>query len=207
MTTTKSETSALKRHVPILGWLPGYQKSWFSKDMVAGLTVWALVVPESMAYAGVAGLPVQFGLYSIPLAALGYVVFGTSKQLFVGPSSTVAALSFAVVAPYATSGSDEFIALSAALALLVGVCYIVAGLFRMGFVAKFFAKPVLDGFIGQLRERRISRTAPHHMILQRNNAGPSMRQCHISWGWAAPTPALLEQMRPSQPVFEKDMNG
>ncbi len=116
-------------------------------DAVAGLVVWALVVPESMAYASIAGVPVEYGLYSVPLAILGYAIFGSSKRLFDGPSSTVATLSAATVAPFAAAGSDNFISLTAALALLVGVLYVAFGLLRMGFIARFFARPVLDGFI------------------------------------------------------------
>ena len=125
----------------------GISPAWLTADVVAGLTVWALIVPESMAYTGVAGVPVQYGLYSVPLAVVAYAILGTSRQLFVGPSSTVAALSAATVAPLvATSGANP-VALTAALALVVGVLYVALGFLRMGWVARFFAKPVLDGFI------------------------------------------------------------
>jgi SulP family sulfate permease len=133
--------------VPCTRWLSGYRTDWLVPDVVAGLVVWALVVPESMAYAAIAGVPVQYGLYSVPIAVVGYALFGTSKRLFVGPSSTVASLSAATVAPLAATGSTNYVALTAALAILVGVLYIVLGLLRMGFIARFFAKPVLDGFI------------------------------------------------------------
>lgn len=133
--------------LPITGWITSYHAGWIAPDMLAGLTVWALVVPESMAYAAIAGVPVQYGLYSIPLAIVGYVLFGTSRRLFVGPSSTVAVLSAATVAPLAAVGSDQYIVLTAVLALLVGVLYVALGLLRMGFVARFFAKPVLEGFV------------------------------------------------------------
>ena len=135
------------RWVPMAGWLPGYRPAWFKSDVLAGLTVWALIVPESMAYANVAGVPVQYGLYSVPLAVLGYAIFGSSRQLFVGPSSTVAALSAATIAPVAVTTGANPVVLTATLALIVGGLYIVGGLFRMGFIARFFAKPVLDGFI------------------------------------------------------------
>jgi high affinity sulfate transporter 1 len=116
-------------------------------DLLAGLTVWALIVPESMAYANVAGVPVQYGLYSVPLAVLGYAIFGSSRQLFVGPSSTVAALSAATIAPLVVSTGANPVVLTATLALVVGGLYLVGGLLRLGFIARFFAKPVLDGFI------------------------------------------------------------
>jgi high affinity sulfate transporter 1 len=134
-------------HAPIVRWLPRYQKGWLGPDALAGLTVWALVVPEAMAYASIAGVPVQFGLYSVPLAVVGYAVFATSRRLFIGPSSTVAALVAATVAPLATAMSDRYVALVAVLSLLVGVLFIVLGLLRMGWISHFFAKPVLDGFI------------------------------------------------------------
>jgi len=145
MSTT--DTSRLARVLPITQWLPTYDPAWIGPDLLAGLTVWALVVPEAMAYAAIAGVPVQYGLYTVPLAVVGYVIFGTSRRLFVGPSSTVAVLSAATVAPLAVGGSDHYIVLTAVLALLVGVLYLGLGLLRMGFIARFFAKPVLEGFI------------------------------------------------------------
>jgi SulP family sulfate permease len=139
--------TTVQRFLPVTRWLGAYQRKWLRPDVVGGLTVWALVVPESMAYAGLAGVPVQYGLYSVPFAVVGYLVFGTSRRLFVGPSSTVAVLSAATVAPLAAAQSNHYVALTAALALLVGVLYCAFGLLRMGFIARFFAKPVLDGFI------------------------------------------------------------
>ena len=116
---------------------------------MAGLTIWALMVPQAMAYAGIAGVPVQNGLYVMPLAVVGYALLGSSRHLFVGPSATVATLSASSVAVVATAstGSAEYIALTCALTLMVGVIYIAGGLARMGFVARFFARPVLEGFI------------------------------------------------------------
>ena len=137
------------RLFPVLGWLPDYRRGWFRHDAVAALTVWALVVPEAMAYAVIAGVPVQYGLYAMPLALLGYVVFGGSRKLFVGPSASVATISAVTVGSVvaASAAPSEFIALTAALAVTVGVIYVALGVARMGFVARFFAKPVLDGFI------------------------------------------------------------
>jgi high affinity sulfate transporter 1 len=137
------------RWVPAADWVPRYQRAWLRPDLLAGLTIWALVVPEAMAYADIAGVPVQYGLYAVPLAVVAYLAFGTSRHLIVGPSSTVAALSASTVAPVLATGGSvaDYIALTAALSLLVGVIYLVLGFARMGFVARFFAKPVLDGFI------------------------------------------------------------
>jgi sulfate permease, SulP family len=130
-------------------WLRGYDRAWLAVDVTAGLTIWALMVPQAMAYAGIAGVPVQNGLYVMPLAVVGYALFGSSRHLFVGPSATVATLSASSVAVVATAstGSAEYIALTAALTLIVGVIYLAGGLARMGFVSRFFARPVLEGFI------------------------------------------------------------
>ena len=129
--------------------LRGYDRAWLPADVVAGLTVWALMVPQALAYAGIAGVPVQNGLYLMPLAVVGYVLLGSSRHLYVGPSATVATMSASTVAlvASASTGSAEYIALTVALTLMVGVIYIAGGLARMGFVAHFFARPVLEGFI------------------------------------------------------------
>ncbi|WP_395656305.1 SulP family inorganic anion transporter [Nocardioides sp.] len=114
---------------------------------MAGLTLWALVVPEAMAYASIAGVPAQFGLYSVPLAVLAYSWLGSSQRLFVGPSSTVAALTATVVAPLAAASTDQYVALTAVLSLLVGAVFLALAALRLGFISRLFAEPVLDGFI------------------------------------------------------------
>ena len=130
-------------------WLRHYDRAWLPADVAAGLTVWALMVPQALAYAGIAGVPVQNGLYVLPLAVVGYLLLGSSRHLYVGPSAAVASLSASTVAlvASASTGSAEYIALTVALTLMVGVIYIAGGLARMGFVARFFARPVLEGFI------------------------------------------------------------
>jgi sulfate permease, SulP family len=128
-------------------WLRGYQRPWLTRDLVAGLTLWALVVPEAMAYASIAGVPPQFGLYSVPLAVLAYSWLGSSQRLFVGPSSTIAALTATVVAPLAAAATDEYVALTAVLSLLVGAVFVGLAAMRLGFISRLFAEPVLDGFI------------------------------------------------------------
>jgi MFS superfamily sulfate permease-like transporter len=109
-------------------WLRGYDRRWLAADAIAGLTIWALMVPQAMAYAGIAGVPVQTGLYVMPLAVVGYALLGSSRHLFVGPSATVATLSASSVAVVATAstGSGEYVALTCALALMVGVIYVRA---------------------------------------------------------------------------------
>jgi high affinity sulfate transporter 1 len=149
MTALKPQNNkrTLKSLFPIIDWLPRYDKSWLRWDVIAALTVWALLVPEAMAYAGIAGMPPQTGLYTAPLALLGYALFGSSRHLNVGPSSTVAILSFAIIGGMAVAGGPEFIALTTGLALLTGILLIVAGMLKLGVLADFLSKPVLGGFV------------------------------------------------------------
>ena len=142
--TGSSWADRAARWLPILGWLPRYRRSWLRPDLMAGLTVWALLVPEAMAYAEIAGMPAETGLYAGVAAIVGYAVFASSRQLFVGPSSTVAILSAATVSLVATG--DDWAEVTAALALVVGAMFVAAGLLRLGFVSVFMSKPVLTGF-------------------------------------------------------------
>jgi high affinity sulfate transporter 1 len=132
--------------VPAASWLPGWRRD-LSRNAVAGLAVWALLVPQSMAYASLAGVPPVNGLYAALAGLVVYALLGTSRQLNVGPSSGVAVLSAATVAPLALGDGDRYVALSAGLALLTGLVLVVSGLLRLGFVAEFLAKPVLAGYV------------------------------------------------------------
>ena len=125
----------------------GYDRSWLRGDLIAGLTVWAVLVPESLAYATIAGVSPVVGLYAAPGALLLYAAFGSSRHLVTGPMAATAALSAAVVADFATAGSDAFLAFTVALALAVALCALVAGVLRLGFLANFISEPVLKGFI------------------------------------------------------------
>jgi high affinity sulfate transporter 1 len=152
MTTTtltrQKSKRTLKSFFPIVDWLPKYKASLLQPDTIAALTVWALLVPEAMAYAGIAGMPPEYGLYAAPLALLGYAIFGTSKHMNVGPSSTVAALSFSTIAGLGlASGTEEWIVMTAALAIMTGVFLVIGGLLRLGVLADFLSRPVLDGFV------------------------------------------------------------
>jgi high affinity sulfate transporter 1 len=142
------ERTVLERYLPIVGWLPSYQwGKWLRLDLLAALTVWALLVPEAMAYAGIAGVSPEVGLVTAPLALLGYAIFGSSKHLFVGPSSTVAIISASVVAPLAGSDGDLYLVLTIWLAIFTGVFFIGLGMARMGWIANFMASSVLSGFM------------------------------------------------------------
>jgi high affinity sulfate transporter 1 len=146
--TKPEEKSLVQRYLPIVGWLPKYRwGQWIRFDLIAALTVWALLVPEAMAYAGIAGVDPAVGLVTAPLALLGYAIFGSSKHLFVGPSSTVAILSASVVAPLAGSDGDLYLILTIWLAIFTGVFFIGLGVARMGWIANFMASSVLSGFM------------------------------------------------------------
>jgi sulfate permease, SulP family len=132
---------------PLFRSLRGYQRSWLRGDAVAGLTVWAVLVPEALAYASIAGVSPVVGLYAAPAALLLYAAFGSSRHLVTGPMSATAALSAAAVAQLATQGSGRFVQLTVALAITTGVAAVLAGLLRLGFLASFISEPVLKGFI------------------------------------------------------------
>jgi sulfate permease, SulP family len=145
-----SKPGLLRRYVPIVDWLPTYQRKWLVADALAGLSVWALLVPQSLAYATIVGVPVQYGLYTAFAALLVYPLFGTSKQLVVGPSATVGAVSAAVVTPLigaAALGTSEAAEYSAALALAVAFVYVALGFLRMGWISTFLSKAVMSGFV------------------------------------------------------------
>lgn len=124
-----------------------YQARWLRADLVAGLTVTALLIPEGMAYAQLAGVPAQAAFSAAPAALLLYAVLGTSRQLVVAVSSAVAITSAAIVTELAPQGAAQYVALTAALALLAGLVSMVAGLARLGRVARFFSPSVLLGFV------------------------------------------------------------
>ncbi|HJS19401.1 MAG TPA: SulP family inorganic anion transporter [Anaerolineales bacterium] len=146
--TRESQTlNPASRFLPILGWLPGYDRAWLRGDILAGLTVLALLIPEGMAYAEIAGMPPQTAFYAAPIGLLLYAVFGTSRQLVVAVSAAIATMSAAAVAPLAAVGSPEYAILSAGLAILAGLVSILAGVFRLGRIASFFSASVLAGFV------------------------------------------------------------
>lgn len=127
--------------------LHGYRRSWLRPDAVAGLTVWAVLVPEALAYATIAGVPPVVGLYAAVPSLVLYALAGSSRHLVVGPMSATAALSAALVTPLAGADGGRYLALTAALAIATGVVGLLAGLLRLGFVASFISEPVLKGFI------------------------------------------------------------
>jgi high affinity sulfate transporter 1 len=137
----------LARYVPIFQWLPHYNKSWLTGDIVAGLSVWALMVPQCLGFAAICGVPVQYGLYAAAIALIVYALFASSRHVVTGPSSTIAAVTGAAVLSVAKAGSSEAVALVAAITMLAGFLYIILSILRMGWVSNFLAESVLVGFV------------------------------------------------------------
>jgi SulP family sulfate permease len=147
----KSRDSALQfieRVMPGVSIARVYQRRWLRTDLFAGLTIFAMLVPQGMAYGQLAGVAPVVGLYTAIGALVGYAIFGNSRRLMIGPESSSALLVASAVAPLAAGGNNiRFAALAALLALLVGVITLVSGLAKFGFLADFVSKPILIGYI------------------------------------------------------------
>ena len=139
--------SGLRRFVPILSWLPAYERGNARFDLIAGATLWGLLVPESIAYAGLAGLPPEAGLYTLLATLAAYVVFGTSRHLVVAATSASAVLLATAVASVGPVHADEYAADAAAVVLFCAGLLLLAGALRLGFIAQFLSRPVMEGFV------------------------------------------------------------
>ena len=142
-----AKRGGLARFVPALSWVPGYQRSWLGKDAIAGFTIWGLLIPEGIAYASLAGLPPQAGLYTLLASLVLYAVFGTSKQLVVAGTSASAVLVYSAVSALHPNGAAAYGSLAAGLVILTGILFLGSGLFRLGFVTQFLSRPVMEGFV------------------------------------------------------------
>ena len=141
------QATGLKKIIPILGWLPIYRSTWLRFDLLAGLTTAAVVIPQAMAYAAMAGLPVEFGLYTSLTPMVVYALLGTSRVLSVSVTSTISLLTGTVLlAAISTTAPGELLTAACTLAILVGLLLVLASLFRLGFLANFISIPVLVGF-------------------------------------------------------------
>lgn len=132
---------------PAIDTIKGYDRSWFAGDIAAAITVWAIVVPESMAYASIAGMPPETGLYAASVPLFVYALFASSRRITFGPAAAIAAVSAATVVPLAGGDPDRVFALTVALSLVTGVVLILAGFARLGAVADFLSGAVLAGFL------------------------------------------------------------
>ena len=136
-----------RRFLPILRWLPAYDRGALRFDVIAGATVWGLLVPESMAYAGLAGLRPQAGLYTLLATLAAYAIFGTSRHVIAGPTSAAAELLASSVTSLGHTGADVYAADAAVLVLLCGGLLLLAGALRLGFIAQFLSRPVVESFV------------------------------------------------------------
>jgi sulfate permease, SulP family len=137
----------IRRYVPILTWLPAYDGSFLRLDAIAGATIWGLLIPEMIAYAGLAGLPPQAGLYTLLVTLAAYAIFGTSRHLVVAGTSAAAVLLASTVVALHPAGTPAYLTDAAALVLFCGGLFVVAGLLRLGFIAQFLSRPVMEGFV------------------------------------------------------------
>ena len=161
MSISAKVASLVHRSFPILSWIPAYRREWLVSDVFAGLALWAVMVPEGMAYAGIVGVPPIMGLYTIVPALIAYALLGTSRQLVVGPDTATGLISALTVAAVAVQGTAEYNALTSTLAILIGFFFLLFGAMRMGWVAAFVSTPVMRGFIEGLVYVTIIGQVPH----------------------------------------------
>jgi high affinity sulfate transporter 1 len=139
-------TRGARRLLPITEWLPRYDRSWLRGDLMAGIAVTALVVPKNLGYAGIAGVPIENGLYAAAAGAIIYALFCTSRQISTGPSSSLAAVAGGAVLATRLGGQDAA-QLVAAITLVTGGLFLLLALFRLGWIARFLSKAVITGFL------------------------------------------------------------
>ena len=137
----------LVRLVPMVGWIRSYERRWLRGDVIAGVAVAALIVPKNLGYAGIAGVPLQNGLYAAAAGAILYAIFGTSRQLSVGPSSGLAAVAASAVLAAGLTSQQEVASFVAGITLASGVLFLLLAVLRMGWIAQFLSRAVVTGFL------------------------------------------------------------
>jgi SulP family sulfate permease len=137
----------LKRYLPIFDWIGNYNQRTLTSDLIAALIVTIMLIPQSLAYALLAGLPPEVGLYASILPLVAYAIFGTSRTLSVGPVAVVSLMTAAAVGNLALQGSDEYIAAAIILAFMSGLILLIMGFLKLGMLANFLSHPVISGFI------------------------------------------------------------
>ncbi len=137
----------MKRYVPGISLITDYESSWWRPDILAALSLWAVLIPQTMAYAQLAGVPSVYGLYTAFAAMIGYAIFGTSRVLNQGPESAVAIVTAATLMPLVAGDGDRYLLMASVLAILVGIWAIIGGLARLGFITRYISRPILTGYI------------------------------------------------------------
>ena len=146
MADVPNDQRGIRRLLPILTWLPNYDRGWLRGDVAAGVAVTALIVPKNLGYAGIAGVPLQNGLYAAAAGAIIYALFCTSRQISTGPSSSLAAVAGGAVL-LTGLGGKQAAELVAAITLVTGALFLLLAVFRLGWIARFLSKPVITGFL------------------------------------------------------------
>jgi len=136
----------IKKIIPILDWLPNYNSSHFKGDLIAGITVGIVLIPQGIAYALIAGLPPIYGLYCALAPQVMYAIFGSSRQVAIGPVAMDSLIVATGVSTLALAGSESYISIAILLALMVGAIQFIMGVFSLGFIVNFLSKPVITGF-------------------------------------------------------------
>ena len=161
--------------IPITDWLPKYPRTYLRGDVIAGIALAGLLVPEAMGYAEIAGLPPQAGLYATAFGLLAYAIFGTSRQLAVSPTSASSAILAATLAPLAAKDPEKFVVLASAVAIVLGLLFLVAGFSGLGFISDFISKPVLKGFVFGIALNIIIKQLPKLMGIE-HSSGHAYKQ-------------------------------
>ena len=146
-TRAPAPPGVVARLVPIVGWVGSYDRRWLRGDLIAGVAVAALIVPKNLGYAGIAGIPLQNGLYAAAAGALLYAVFGTSRQISMGPSSGLAAVAASTVVAAGVTDEMDVASFVAGLTLASGLLFLVLAVLRMGWIAQFLSRAVVTGFL------------------------------------------------------------
>jgi len=150
--------AAIGRFAPIADWLPRYERSMLRGDVLAGIAVAAMIVPKDLGYAGIAGIPLQNGLYAAAAGAIVYALFCTSRHISTGPSSSLAAVAGGAVLVVGVEG-PQAAELVAAITLVTGALFLLLAVLRLGWIARFLSRAVVTGF-RQFRQRPTSKCSP-----------------------------------------------
>jgi SulP family sulfate permease len=144
---SEGQPSLVKRYIPGVSLITDYESSWWRPDILAALSLWAVLIPQTMAYAQLAGVPSVYGLYTAFAAMIGYALFGTSRVLNQGPESAVAIVTAATLMPLVAGDGDKYILMASMLAILAGIWAIIGGIAKLGFITRYISRPVLTGYI------------------------------------------------------------
>lgn len=168
----------MSRFVPITEWLPSYKPANLRYDVIAGIALAGLLIPEAMGYAGIAGLPPQAGLYATAFGLLAYALFGSSRQLAVSPTSASSAILAATVAPLAASDPGKSMVLASAVTLVLGGLFLLAGILKLGSISDFISKPVLKGFVFGVALNIVIKQLPKLLGIEKGTGQAYMQLWH-----------------------------